>query len=142
MTTIAYRDGVLAGDTQVSGGIKTYSPKVFTTKGGQLVGGAGDLVSVLVFVDWVGRPKSERPDLSHDDDFEALVISPDGGVEWWDNTLRPVPVPEPFYAIGSGELAAMGAMERGASAEEAVEAGIKWDSQSGGTVVAVRLKSK
>lgn len=140
MTTIAYRDGVLAGDTLVCGEIKCKAVKVFALKRGGLVGGAGDLPSVLAFVDWLDRPKSEKPDLSHDDDFEALVISPDGSIEWYERTLRPVPIAEAYYAIGSGGPFAMGRMDGGGTAEDAVASGIRWDSGSGGEVVAVRLK--
>jgi ATP-dependent HslUV protease subunit HslV len=142
MTTIAYRSGTLAGDTQVSGDIKTYSTKVFKLKNGSLAAGAGDFSSIHAFIDWLQRPKSERPDLTHDDDFEALVISEDGVIEWYDQTLRSVPVEQEFYAIGSGAAVAIGAMEMGATAEQAVAAGIKWDTLSGGEVRSVALKAR
>jgi len=45
----------------------------------------------------------------------------------------------PFYALGSGYQVAMGAMEFGATAEEAVRAAIKWDTGSGGDVTVLRL---
>lgn len=139
MTTIAYRDGTLAGDTQVSGEIKTYATKVFKLKNGSLAAGAGDFSSIHAFIEWLQRPKAERPDLTHDDDFEAIVVASDGGIEWYDQTLRPVPLEQPFYAIGSGAAVAMGAMEIGGTAEQAVAAGIKWDAMSGGEVRAVKL---
>jgi hypothetical protein len=72
----------------------------------------------MVFVDWFFDRKKRAPDRADEKDWEAIVATK-GGAEVWDAALRPVPVTDKFYAIGSGATLAIGAMEAGATAREA-----------------------
>lgn len=63
----------------------------------------------------------------------GFVISPDGYIIVWGDH-GPWRVDRPFYALGSGSTVAMGAMQQGASAVEAVEAAIALDIYSGGPI--------
>lgn len=140
MTCIAYKDGVIAADTQETFGtrkIKT-AGKVFRVPSGPNKGhwlcmsGASFVGQKLV--EWYSDPKNkELPIVAADpDDDEAitefLVITPDRKIYLLNETGAKVPFQMPFYAIGSGGDYAMGAMRRGASAAEAVRIACEFDS--------------
>lgn len=126
MTVIVYRDGIMAADTGVTDTFITRGIKLHK-KAGHIIGFCGDVAQALVFVDWFfNQKKNRRPDLSSETGWEALVLNKDG-ITTWDRSLRPIPMDEEFYAIGSGASLAMGAMEAGATAEEAVTIACKRD---------------
>ena len=149
MTCIAYRNGVLAADSQETDGnnIKTPCQKLFRiAKGknrGHIVGTQGASFSGMVFVDWYSgdrpeMPSSERDLIDGDDGFGILILTPQGLYEA-DKSCRPVPVSAPFYAVGDGAGIAIGAMEMGASAKQAVQAACKHNIYCSGPVIAMRL---
>lgn len=138
MTVIAYRDGVMAADSRVTGNFITAGIKLHR-KNGKIIGFAGDLHQALVFIDWYFDNKQRKPDLSNENDWVALVASPDG-VEEWNHSLRPFKVMDSFYAIGSGAEVAIGAMEAGASAKKAAEIACKRADGCGLPVVTMRVK--
>ncbi len=136
MTTIAYRDGILASDSLgTANGLRDsiLCTKIFRI-GPCLVAGAGSAAKILKFVDWVknGLDPETLP-FTHEDDANGMLVTPAGKIIMW-SEQGPWPVESPFYALGSGYQIAMGAMEMGATAAEAVEAAIKWDTGSGGPV--------
>lgn len=119
MTIIAYRAGVMAADTCMTDSFVTCGIKLYKKKG-HIIGFCGDVEQALVFVDWFfDQKKNRRPDLAAEQGWEALVMNKTG-VYTWGRSLRPIEISEDFYAIGSGAALAMGAMEHGASAAEAV----------------------
>jgi hypothetical protein len=119
MTIIAYRDGVMAADTCLTDGFITAGIKLYKKKG-HVIGFCGDVEQALVFVDWFfDQKKNRKPDLASESGWEAMVMNKDG-VSTWGRSLRPIAMSDQFYAIGSGAPLAMGAMEFGASAAEAV----------------------
>lgn len=138
MTTIAFKDGVLASDTQVtSNGFRVgFASKIWRV-GRLLIGGAGSDCYTQKFRDWVrGGMEGDHPILK--DIGNVFILRPDGeGVMWCDD--GPFLIKEPFWALGSGEQIALGAMHRGATAAEAVETAIAFDTRSGGKVVALAL---
>lgn len=142
MTTIAYRDGVLAGDTRVtddSGHVWTDKcKKVFRIKDGSLVGVSGDMEPGELLLDALRAGVTEFK-LPADSDINAIRVLADGRLfisegEAW--TLWP----EPYAAIGSGKRCALTALRMGYSAREAVRQGIAGDSYSGGRIISVKLK--
>lgn len=138
MTTIVYKNGIMAADTrEVSGQTARRCTKLFKF-GRTIIGTAGDSFAGMVFVDWWGRgrPENDRPDLTNldmDEDFECLV--------WHDAKLyvvnRLMLLVEvsledyPFYAIGSGSDVALGALSMGASAKRAIEIAADFDVNTG-----------
>lgn len=127
MTTIAYRDGVVAADSAETGvdGVIMRCDKLFRKKFGKrniVIATAGDTYSGMVFVDWYGSGKpapGTLTSLGADEDFEVLVF--DRGEVWTCNHLCClVEVIEPYVAIGSGRAHAVTAMDCGRSAKEAV----------------------
>lgn len=142
MTTIAYKDGVMASDSLYTNGNDRrdyYMPKVHRLgRQGLLLGHAGGAPYAHTFKAWLHTDLKEgSPDLGGPRGAEMLIALPDGmlitvthgGWEWYR---------APFAAIGSGGDYAMGAMQAGASAEEAVRAAMALDTNTGGDVCVVR----
>jgi ATP-dependent protease HslVU (ClpYQ) peptidase subunit len=132
VTVIAYRDGVLAGDSGWSdnGVFITNQTKVLRLDTGVLYGGAGhaddrELLHLLKNVASPHRLPSARSLIDASRECGAIIVFPDGAV-WTittgDNEDSGVcPIAAPFIAIGSGSKIAHGAMLAGASAARAVE---------------------
>lgn len=151
MTTVVFRDGVFASDTLVIGGdLKSHAEKMFVRTTGRgtnrrkvVIGVSGTLGPAMLFVDWYGK-QSKPPErfltMSDDSDFDALVWDR-GKLFTFDRECYPMPITDPFYAIGSGAAAALGAMHKGASAVEAVRIAMKIDSQTGGSVKTIKVDS-
>lgn len=137
MTTVVYRDGVLASDTLVIGSEghrRGYTKKVHRLEDGRLASYAGSFADGLQFIRWLqGDPQT--PDF---DEFTGIVVHPNGEVDLHD-AAYPHRYDAPWFTIGSGSGVARGALERGANAIEAVEAAIEHDISSGGSVAYERL---
>jgi len=117
-----------------------YTQKITKSKDGWLAGGAGSASDVAKFLRWVedGRVEDEGVKLEN---LDGLLISPKGIVFLVEADLNPFEIrtDEGFYAAGTGYRSAMAAMEMGATAQEAVEVTIKWDTGCGGKVQKVEL---
>lgn len=134
MTVIVYRDGIMAGDSCWTEGerVTQLRNKVFRLPSGALYGAAGAvddraLMQLLANVNLpADMPSAEQlAQIKHD--IGALLILPCGTI--WELHTGPeesdASVCEfvaPFFAIGTGKEIAIGAMEAGASAVEAVKA--------------------
>lgn len=144
MTTIAYRDGVLAGDGRVTQSdmvVSSDTRKVHRLKDGRLFGWAGTAAQAEELLVALRKGK-ETPVLAS---LQALLISLDSGggssptVSYYEDGVWRVER-EKFYALGSGSAFALGAMDHGATAAEAVKIASKRDVSSGGKVRTVKLK--
>ena len=140
MTCIAYRDGVMVADTEMSiGYVKSRCVKI-AKKNGHLIGLSGsECPPLATFVSAFGKKDEEARKTLKDFKFTGLIVTPKGEIQLWDSSLTFEPLTTPFYAIGSGGEVAIGAMEMGASARRAVMAAIKWCSGVSGPVTALRL---
>jgi len=152
MTTIAYRDGVLACDSkethedEKAGEISFYHtqkiyrkrvrPDIKKKSYEVLIATRGEVGASLIAVDWYGEGLEEPDDrLYSDSQFDLLIVEPDG-LWTMDQYFRPHKIDdEEYYAIGSGTKAALGAMFMGATAVQAIEAAISCDPGTGGEVV-------
>lgn len=123
MTTIAYRNGILAGDTMVSdrGCYVGAAVKVFRRDDGAMLGTAGCFGDMTLWRDWFLAGGEGDPPAPKHDDSEGLLISASGVVEWLGTGGRRIEVDREYHAIGSGFRIAMGALAAGASAERAIE---------------------
>ncbi len=155
MTTIAYKDRVLASDGQVSWGdrIDSYNLKKVRKINGCLVGGAGRLASVLQFFDWFQEWSDAQqvqgdaphvkvfvPEGINDEDFIGLVIFADEIAFMYEGGKKSYQLEvNGYFAIGSGSDYALAAMDSGASAEEAVAVAIKRDVYTGGEIFTEEL---
>jgi 20S proteasome alpha/beta subunit len=141
VTTIAYCDGLLAGDgiTVVDDTVTSDMRKLWRLRDRTLIGCAGNAVEFPALVRWV-RSGAKEENCPRFRDIQALVIRPDGRVYYFDqlaNCLHPLKAR--YYAIGSGAVGALCAMHAGADAKSAVKAAIKHCQGSGPPVRTLRL---
>lgn len=141
MTTVAYRDGVLAADTltTANGNVDGYLPKI-SRVGRVLVGFAGSIPVGLKFRQWVADGMHGDSPYEGGDTGNGLVVS-DAGIVCWSGKGQ-WPVTTGYYALGSGSDIAMGAMEHGATAEEAVRIAARVNVDTGGEITVLRLDGK
>jgi ATP-dependent protease HslVU (ClpYQ) peptidase subunit len=147
MTTIAARKlpgrgWQIAADSQEtiegedSGDIKLPCQKIFTHNDGGsnvIVATAGDSGAGLAFVEHIRRHSAFRRDPERE--FDCLVKDKHGKLWMWSQDLIPVEITLPFYAIGTGRMAAFAALEMGANVRRAVEIAAKYDPYTGGDIV-------
>jgi ATP-dependent protease HslVU (ClpYQ) peptidase subunit len=139
MTVIAYRDGVVAADTMavIDNYVKLSDEIKIAKRNGHLFGMSGDdCPKMEEVVRWFFQ-KNKKPLRGFK--FECMVITPAGIIQQWDQRARYETLNLPFYAVGSGKEYAIGAMEVGATAQQAVEAAIKWCPTVGGKVLVRKL---
>lgn len=136
MTTIVYRDGLMAADTASfthEGNLRApfRVSKLRRLSDGSVIGGAGMRRDIVRFGEWLETRNGERPTTGNE--YTIIQALPDGrvvihdGPDEWE--VRGV-----FCAAGSGAAAAYGALFMGASAREAVEIAMKLDPWTGGDV--------
>lgn len=139
MTTCAYDGNFLATDSlgAIDGVVATLSePKLTETSQGIVAMAYDDADDGKRFAEWFNRKKrGDLPKLSKG--FSALCFH-GGKCEYWVRTGCQGYVDPPF-AIGTGAQLAIGAMEHGATAIEAVEVACRRDINSGGKVQWVSL---
>ena len=128
MTTIAYRDGVMAADSAVITGHQTRVArvrKVHRCPDGTLIGGAGAAWAIQAVWAWFdkGEPEDERPEFETEEEelLNLLIVRPDGRVTRMDDTRGEYQVEGEYHALGAGDEGALCAMAAGASAVEAIE---------------------
>jgi len=138
MTTIAYRDGILAADDRMDYHYAVVT-KLFKLPDDSWVGGAGTGSGVRMAVDLLSNAivSTTTPDklLSKPiEDIQLLRVYPDGSLSMYFPQLVEIPLANSFFAIGSGSDYAMGAMSAGASAEQAIRVAGQYDKGTGDRV--------
>jgi len=139
MTTIAYRDGVLAADTQITSGNNARCGdviKIGECPDGAWWGYSGDTQQQEAFAEWASGSRDAQP-AKWDGAGVGILCTADTRVrEWWGGGW--IEVTSPYHAWGSGERIARGAMAAGADAERAVSIAIEIDPETGGSVTVLR----
>lgn len=158
MTTIAVKDGIMVGDGRCSLGstvIKDDMVKVFWINN-HLMGGAGRARSISTFAQWLQKHTDYTivnqevgdlvdlipPVLQDDEEFTALVLTPDKQVLMYDGNVALNLGHDVPASIGSGSVFAIAAMDASASAEDAVKIAMKRDVYSGGEITVVQLEEE
>jgi ATP-dependent protease HslVU (ClpYQ) peptidase subunit len=160
MTTIAYKDGLMASDSAASDDwqILTHkSQKVYRLGSGGLMGMSGDADarSILVLFNDCKTPKglpAKKEIIKEETDFDAILVLPKGkifhvwcnepeedGKPWHAGVME---IGEGFYAVGSGALFALSLLDAGQSARDAVLYACKRDFYSRPPVTAIPLVVK
>jgi ATP-dependent protease HslVU (ClpYQ) peptidase subunit len=143
VTTIAYRAGQLAADSLVvsrEGARMGRVRKIFRI-GPLLVAISGALGDGASFVAWVTGGMQGRWRAEHQEDgFHALLVDAEGLVTQVSATGQTYRIEAEFFARGSGYEFALGAMDMGASAAEAIEVACRYDVYSDGPVQALELE--
>jgi len=131
MTTIAYRDGILVSDRQTTcGNARQECAKMWSVKG-HVVAVAGVLSDGIKFRDWW---RAGKPDAGWCIDHDTTIIVLDthtGELVEYDSNMVPMPVYGKFLSWGSGCDLALGAMEAGADAVQAVTIAMRHDAYTG-----------
>lgn len=154
MTTIAFRDGVMAADSQMTSNGNYYATveKIKRLSCGGLYACSGDADSRELFnlIDTrtlLGQMPSVPELLELELDANAIVILPNGKAyevcvkhESDRKRAEALEMNAPFLATGSGWELAMGAMAMGASAKEAVKIACQFDVHSGGPIKTKKIK--
>lgn len=145
MTTIVYKDGLLVADSRAYGGQSgSLGMKVKIRRLGD-----GSLVGVSTTVPGLSEAVMEWFESNRHNDclpnfpepnFTALHIDPVGSVYFYNGTYMPAgPIWAPFYAIGSGEDIAKGALEMGADPIDALRCAIKHDPWTDYPIMSLNL---
>lgn len=141
MTTIAFRDGILATDSLITSGHERAGLRRKAGRVGPLLyASTGSSGYCNTWEAWLlGGMKGPQPHMGvGDNSASAFVFMPDGLIVWFhregSESLR-----APYWASGSGGPFAAGAMATGASAEEAVACAIAHDVYSGGPIQTYRI---
>lgn len=138
MTTVVFRDGVLASDSRVTVNDMVSTDKqtkVHRLRDGRLYGWAGSVEDAERLR--ISLRKGEAPPRL--DNISALLIDGDGVIHLYEGNIWIEQKGEPYYAVGSGAPYALGAMDAGADAIAAAKIAIKRDVNSGGKVRSVKL---
>ncbi len=142
MTTIAYKDGVIAYDSRQtrSGSIVSDDCQKLTIVDGVsffLSGAVCDEKALIAA--YFGTPSSAPVECSGYaiDGGKLLMVGHEDRTGIWKQELDPAN-PD---AIGSGSAYALAAMDMGASAEEAVRAAMKRDIYTGGKVRTMTIRA-
>lgn len=146
MTTIVWRDGVLAADSRAYSGDKTpigFKKKIHRLDNGDLFGASsskvGSVEHFMRLVNEHGVFKSFEEEIL----LKAIVVTKDGSFYLF-NDLKSFsgPIHADYIAIGSGEEYALGALEMGSSAIEALEVAIRLDPWTGGEIATLRFEDE
>lgn len=140
MTTIAYRDGVLAADTLATSG-EHLRPgkihKIFSLYDGSLFGVTGEYVQAQKLLSSLMQRRV--PPIHIGENARGIRIFRSGICRIYELDFFYEFSPE-FCAWGSGADAALGALYAGASARSAVEIAAKVDPWTGGEITELRLE--
>lgn len=140
MTTIACDGKSMSCDGLITSGssiIDTNSVKVFRCNNGSILGLSGDTHNWYSLLSYFNEEIKEWPVIRGD--FSVLLLESNGAVFSYDETGRSWMRPTPT-AIGSGRSYALGALDMGATTEEAVKIACNRDAYSGGTITTMSLK--
>lgn len=140
MTTVVIdlRHGVMVADSMVSDGNTKASLNKLTRSRRAIIGVAGDWAHANAFVTYYNDRRRKMP-RNDGREWEAIVWTPCAAY-YYDEALVPTLITEPYYVIGSGAQAALGALRAGCTAPEAVGIACGIDPGSGFPIVTEVLK--
>ncbi len=141
MTTIAYRDGVIAADSQITFENRRDGKTLKIRRLGRiLAGAAGSASQCVAFLDWLQRGAPGHPPrlFSNEYRLDAFVVLTGGRIMAFNGEAM-LHFRSDLMAIGSGAAYALGAMACGATAAEAVAVAAKFDINTGGEISVLGL---
>ena len=145
MTTIAYRDGILACDTRCNWNDLITSESKYLILEKSVFGISGCVPNAILFTDWVynGMNSERLPKIDHDNGFHAIEINREtlNIYHWYAPEIVRCPINTEYDSIGTGGSVAIGAMAMGASALKAVQIASKHDIHTGGPFDVIEVKS-
>ena len=136
MTIIVWTPTAMAADRlAVRGDTKMYLRKMHRI-GNKVIASCGTSDYSEAMFAWyrAGALPEQFPKTQEKDDYSILVVGNAEGVVHYDRAPYPVKLLQPFAAFGCGREAALGALEMGATAHQAVVVACKWISGCGGQI--------
>jgi hypothetical protein len=129
MTTIAIKDGLVAADTQLSGGnYVVRASKLFRLPDGGVATACGEWGKAYPALLWLQNgEQGEAPDFRGAD---ITIVRPDHTIELAYGSFPAFPIMDRIYASGCGYDLARSAMARGLSPLEAVQEAVGLDEAS------------
>lgn len=144
MTTIAYTAGVMAADTRAYAGFNAVlgsKTKIRRLPDGTLLGCSTNQVGFgEAVLDWFerGHDLANAPKAAGELKFSLLAVLASGDAFYASDSFHlSGPIHGEYFAVGSGEAVAQGAMRAGADAKRAVEIACECDVWSGLPVVTI-----
>lgn len=142
MSIIVWDGGTIAADKQGTAcDLAATHTKLKQLSDGTVLGWTGEQEQGLCLARWfeAGSPKDKWPKFQEGEDWTRLIVARFEGVFTYERVPEPVYVEDPFMAWGSGRDFAMGAMELGAGAEQAVIVASKFNVYCGRGVSSFKL---
>lgn len=144
MTTIAYKDGVMAADGHCVNGwvvVSINQVKMHRLPDGSICGGSGVVAHLARYIESLIAGTPDRAALTNGTEHsDVLLVRPSGLLEYHHRDGVDLLPDLKFHAIGSGWMTAIGAMEMGgASAKKAVEIARKRDMGTAGRIRTMQL---
>ncbi|UTU07782.1 hypothetical protein CcrC1_gp097 [Caulobacter phage C1] len=143
MTTIVFKDGVVAADRLVTerGASLGYKTKI-VKKGGAIAAGAGSSIVCRQFTDWFlagmrGNPPAMRTDPQRPASECVIYFGKDRFVTFDGDGVSEIFADH--HTLGSGAPFARGALAAGADPRRAVEIAMQFDLYSGGAIDVLSL---
>lgn len=142
MTTVAFRNGVIAADTSMTVGDARVGRmrKVVRAPNGDLAGASGSASFAHAFREWVKNGgDGPAPEAKSDQHYfdRGFIARRNGAIEVFEPGGSFL-VEAEYYAIGSGAAEARGAMFAGADAVTAVRAAMAHDTYTGGDITVIK----
>lgn len=138
MTTIIYKDGIMYSDSRGYSGDKSpigSKAKMHQLKNGAILGVSSSKVGEAERFKRLVEKDLECLEAQDEIKVQALLVLKDGSVYYFnDEKSFSGPLVADWFAIGSGEQFAVGALSAGASAKKAMRITIELDHWSGGEV--------
>jgi hypothetical protein len=137
LTTVAIADGVVAADTQLTGGnYAVRVAKMVRLPDGSVAVGCGVWSNAWAGLQWLaGGEKGEPPDL---EGAGIAVVRPDGTILHADGSWPLYPLMESSFAMGCGQDLARQALADGLDPVAAVAKACQQDAHSSGPIMSMR----
>lgn len=140
MTTVAYRNGIIASDSlSVSGDLKGTKQKIYE-HGDKIYCVTGDFNRGIEMIEALKNGTELKPPVG--DNWCRVIVFTKGVNDKWleyENSLTSTEEDGEYMSWGSGRMAALGAMAMGASAEQAVKIASDFDINTGGEIKCTAL---
>lgn len=136
MTIIVWTPVAMAADRLAGrGDTKLFLRKIHRC-GNEVMAATGTSDFSEAMFEWYkrGARPEDFPKTQEKDDYSVLVVGTAEKIVHYDRTPYPVRLLQPFAAFGCGREAALGALEMGATAHQAVVAACKWIIGCGGQI--------
>lgn len=142
MTTIAYRNGIIAADTLCRDDEfqQKYFRRKFRVMGDAVIAESGEDRWIDVFHSWWAAGRLQPAPRIPKGQIGMIVVYPDLRCEMWADAQYGLPITEEYCATGSGGSVALGAMFWGHSAADGVRAAMQHDNDTGGKVETIDVR--